>query len=148
MLSVRADTVGFQKAKGVVWLLGLLGVLWVVAGWIAAGASKQVILGGIVLIVLAITLRILNNWREGFYLFMVWLLFEDLIRKYMGNNMLIFFAKDFLVGATYASFVMNLQRRREATFRPPFLPALGAFLLLGVAQVFNPNSPRLLYGLF
>src|SRR5439155_176440 len=108
----------------------------------------QVVLGGIVLVVLAITLRIMNNWREGFYLFMVWLLYEDLIRKYMGNNMYIFFAKDFLVGATYASFVMNLQRRREATFRPPFLPALTAFFLFGVAQLFNPNSPSLLYGLF
>src|SRR5436190_364075 len=133
MFSVRADTMGFQKAKSVVWLLGLFGVLWVVAGWIAAGAFKQMMLGGIALIVLAITLRILNNWREGFYLFMVWLLFEDLVRKYMGNNMYIFFAKDFLVAVTYASLLLNLQRRREATFRPPFLPALTAFLLLGVA---------------
>src|SRR5437867_424013 len=64
MFGVRADTMGFQKAKSVVWLLGLFGVLWVVAGWIALGASKQVILCGIALIVLAITLRILNNWRE------------------------------------------------------------------------------------
>src|SRR5436190_12419471 len=148
MFSVRADTMGFQKAKSVVWLLGLFGVLWVVAGWIAAGAFKQMMLGGIALIVLAITLRILNNWREGFYLFLVWLLFEDLVRKYMGNNMYIFFAKDFLAAVTYASLLLNLQRRKEATFRPPFLPALTAFLLLGVAQVFNPNSPSLLYGLF
>ncbi|PYV20280.1 MAG: hypothetical protein DMG24_23260, partial [Acidobacteria bacterium] len=148
MFGVRADTMGFQKAKSVVWLLGLFGGLWVVAGWIALGASKQVILCGIALIVLAITLRILNNWREGFYLFLVWLLFEDLVRKYMGNNMYIFFAKDFLAAVTYASLLLNLQRRKEATFRPPFLPALTAFLLLGVAQVFNPNSPSLLYGLF
>ena len=140
MFGVRADTMGFQEAKGVVWLLGLFGVLWVVAGWIAAGASKQVMLGGIALIVLAITLRILNNWREGFYLFLVWLLFEDLVRKYMGNNMYIFFAKDFLAAVTYASLLLNLQRRKEATFRPAFLPALTAFLLLGAAQVFNPNS--------
>src|SRR6266516_2793436 len=101
MFGVRADTMGFHRAKSFVWLLGLFGVLWVAAVWIAAGASQQVILGGVALIVLAITLRILNNWREGFYLFMVWLLFEDLIRKYMGNNMYIFFAKDFLVGAMY-----------------------------------------------
>jgi hypothetical protein len=147
MFTVRADTMGFQRAKGVVWLLGLFGVLWVVAGWIAAGASKQVMLGGIALIVLAITLRVLNRWREGFYIFLVWLLFEDLIRKYMGNNFYIFFAKDFLVAATYASLLLNLQRRKEATFRPPFLPVLTAFLLLGVAQVFNPNSPSLLFGL-
>jgi len=148
MLSIRAQALGFQRAKSVAWLLGLFGVLWVMAVWIAVGATQQVILGGVALVVLAITLRILNNWREGFYLFMVWLLFEDLIRKYMGNNMYIFFAKDFLVGATYLSFLLNLQRRREATFRPPFLLALGAFLLFGVAQVFNPNSLSLLYGLF
>src|SRR5439155_27070520 len=114
MFSVRADTVGFQRAKGVVWLLGLFGVLWVVAGWIAAGASKQVMLGGIALIVLAVTLRSLNNWREGLYLFLVWLLFELLKRKYIGNNMYRFVAKHFLVGASYASFVMNLQRRKDA----------------------------------
>src|SRR5437899_6647772 len=39
---------------------------------------------------------ILNNWRHGVYLFLAWLLFEDFARKFLGNNMAIYFAKDFL----------------------------------------------------
>ena len=38
----------------------------------------------------------LADWRTGFYLFIVWLLFEDFVRKYMGNSTALFFGKDFL----------------------------------------------------
>ena len=34
---------------------------------------------------------ILRNWRVGFYFFNVWLLFEDFVRKYMGNGPALFF---------------------------------------------------------
>src|SRR5205814_10695920 len=40
---------------------------------------------------------ILNNWRQGLYVFITWLMFEDLFRKFLGNNMAIYFAKDFLL---------------------------------------------------
>src|SRR5262245_41791844 len=45
---------------------------------------------------IAAFIMILNNWRKGFYVFLAWLLFEDFARKFLGNNMLLFFAKDFL----------------------------------------------------
>src|SRR5262249_28789364 len=68
-----------------------------------------------------IVLTILNNWRNGVYLFLAWLLFEDFVRKFLGNNMAIYFAKDFLVLVVYISF-FTAYRRKEATFyRPPFL---------------------------
>src|SRR5215472_12105060 len=42
----------------------------------------------------AFVVAMLNNWRNGLYFFLAWLLFEDLARKFLGNNMAIFFAKD------------------------------------------------------
>src|SRR5277367_1405309 len=56
------------------------------------------ILGG------AIVVAILNNWRNGVYFFLSWLLFEDFVRKFLGNNMAIYFAKDFLVLVVYVSY--------------------------------------------
>ncbi len=35
----------------------------------------------------AIVIAILNNWRNGLYFFLAWLLFEDFARKFLGNNM-------------------------------------------------------------
>ena len=63
---------------------------------------------------------ILNNWRNGLYFFLTWLLFEDFARKFLGNNMAIYFAKDVLIAFVYISF--------------------------GVMQVFNPASNTLIYG--
>ncbi len=46
----------------------------------------------------------LNSWRNGLYFFLTWLLFEDFARKYLGNNMAIYFAKDVLAAIVYLSF--------------------------------------------
>src|SRR3984885_13167195 len=94
-----------------------------------------------------VAIKILRNWRLGFYSFLIWLLFEDLVRKYLGNNMAIYFAKDVLVGLTYIALFVDIRRGRAATFRPPFLFFFYLFLWLGVVQVFNSNSPNILYGL-
>ena len=51
--------------------------------------------GGCVLF--AFVIKILANWRQGLYIFFGWLFFEDFFRKYLGNNMAIYFAKDVLV---------------------------------------------------
>src|SRR2546421_4635746 len=52
---------------------------------------------GVALVGCAIVIGILNNWRNGIYFFLSWLLFEDFVRKFLGNNMVIYFVKDFLV---------------------------------------------------
>ena len=71
---------------------------------------------------LAFAIRILNNWRQGLYIFFGWLFFADFARKYLGNNMAIYFAKDFLVLLVYVSFLLVRRNSREKTaFRPPFL---------------------------
>lgn len=42
---------------------------------------------------------------------------------------------------------MQVRRGREKKFRPPFLAFLSLFFWLGVLQLFNQNSPHILYGL-
>jgi hypothetical protein len=95
----------------------------------------------------AIVVAILNNWRNGVYFFLSWLLFEDFVRKFLGNNMAIFFAKDFLVLVVYISFFAAYRRKEVTIFRPPFLIPLLIFIWFGVIQIFNPASTHIMYGL-
>jgi hypothetical protein len=95
----------------------------------------------------AVVLAILNNWRNGVYLFLSWLLFEDFARKFLGNNMAIYFAKDFLVLIVYLSFFAAFRRKEVTIFRPPFLMPLLIFVWFGAMQVFNPASTHIMYGL-
>ena len=102
---------------------------------------------GMIFVAGIIVIRILNNWRNGVYLFLAWLLLEDLARKFLGNNMAIFFAKDFLLLVVYISFLVSYRRKAAKAFRPPFLGALLAFVWFGLLQVFNPASTSIWYGL-
>ncbi len=95
----------------------------------------------------AFVVGMLNNWRNGLYFFLAWLLFEDFARKFLGNNMAIYFAKDFLVVVVYLSYFIAYRRKEATSFRPPFLVAVLLFVWFGVMQVFNPASPTLVYGL-
>src|SRR5882762_11190586 len=97
----------------------------------------------------AVVVTILRDWRNGLYLFLAWLLFEDLGRKFLGNNMGIYFAKDGLLLIIYLAFFVAYRRRDNGmqTFRPPFLMILLAFVWFGVMQVFNPASTHIVYGL-
>src|SRR5271154_5875643 len=97
-------------------------------------------------IVGAATLTMLNNWRAGTFIFFAWLFFEDLARKYMGNNMAIYFGKDFLVAIVYLSFFIAYRRKQVRIFRPPFLVPLLLFVWFGVIQVFNPSSTSFFFG--
>jgi hypothetical protein len=95
----------------------------------------------------AVVVAIVNNWRNGVYLFLSWLLFEDFARKFLGNNMAIYFAKDFLVLIVYLSFFAAFRRKEVTIFRPPFLMPLLIFVWFGAMQVFNPASTHIMYGL-
>jgi hypothetical protein len=96
---------------------------------------------------LAFAVKILNNWRQGLYIFFGWLFLEDFVRKYLGNNMAIYFAKDFLVVLVYISFFAARRRRKDvAAFRPPFLFPLLLMVWFAVGQVFNPASTSVFYG--
>lgn len=54
----------------------------------------------------AVFVVIMKNWRHGLYAVIVWLLFEDMVRKYLGNNMAIFFCQRF--SCRYCLFVVLL----------------------------------------
>lgn len=129
-----------------VWLVGLY-IAWTLGHWVADGQTHLLIFAALGFVLLVIALVILHSWRAGFYFFLVWLLFEDLIRKYLGNNMAIFFAKDCLAGLTYISLLIAIRRNETKVFRPPFLLFLSLFFWLAVLQVFNPYSPSAFYGI-
>ena len=97
----------------------------------------------------AATFSILRNWRLGFCFFNVWLLFEDFVRKYMGNGTALFFGKDALAALIYICLFSAVSRHKERRFRPPFLLwfPVSLFVWLGALQIFNPSSPSILYGL-
>jgi hypothetical protein len=91
---------------------------------------------------------ILNNWRNGVYLFFIWLLFEDLARKYLGNNMAVYFAKDVLVAIVYLSFFIAVRRKKTTKIaRPPFFVPVMLLVWFGIMQIFNPASTTMVYGL-
>ncbi|HXM25384.1 MAG TPA: hypothetical protein VN957_05135 [Chthoniobacterales bacterium] len=102
---------------------------------------------GMALVGGAIVIGILNNWRNGVYFFLSWLLFEDLVRKFLGNNMAIYFVKDFLALVVFISFLAAARRKEVAFFRPPFLGPVLIFVWFGLLQVFNPASTSIWYGL-
>jgi hypothetical protein len=95
----------------------------------------------------AVVVAILHNWRNGVYFFLSWLLFEDFARKFLGNNMAIYFAKDFLVLIVYISFFAAFRRKEVSLFRPPYLMPLLIFIWFGAMQIFNPASTHIMYGL-
>src|SRR5258708_9202532 len=102
---------------------------------------------GISLVVCALVIQILNDWRTGVLLFLTWLLFEDLDRTYLGTSMTVYFAKDFLIGVAYMSYFIAKHKRRVESFKFPFLVPLLMFFWFAVIQVFNTWSPNILYGL-
>lgn len=118
-----------------------------ISSYVVAGDVLSLTYAGIVFLAAALVLAILRNWRNGLYFFLTWLLFEDFARKYLGNNMVIFFAKDFLVLIVYLSFFMAFRRKEVPGFRPPFLVPLLVFLWFGIIQIFNFASPHVVFGL-
>jgi hypothetical protein len=95
----------------------------------------------------AFVIGMLNDWRNGLYFFLTWLLFEDFARKFLGNNMAIYFAKDFLVLVIYIAYFIAYRRREVQSFRPPFLVPLLMLVWFGGMQVFNPGSSHIMFGL-
>ena len=102
---------------------------------------------GLVVVGIVGFFAILKNWRIGLYCFVAWVAVEDLIRKYLGNNMLIYFGKDFIVLALYFSFFFARKSINTKLYRPPFLAILLVFFWYCVLQVLNPASTSIFYGL-
>jgi hypothetical protein len=147
MANARIPAVRNQALIGVSLFAFSIWLAWEIGARIAAQDLRSIAYVGLVFVACAVGFTILRNWRLGFYFFLVWLLFEDSLRKFLGNNMAIYFAKDALVGLVYISLYVDIHRGRAKAFRPPFLIFVSLFFWLGVLQVFNQNSPHVLYGL-
>lgn len=85
-------------------------------------------------------LQILRDWRFGILSFFAWIVVEDLIRKYLGNRILLYGAKDALILLTYVSFLFARMRSwRVEEFQNPIRTPLIALVALAVAECFNPQ---------
>ena len=137
------------------WLVSFFFFLFIAA--IAYAVPSYIVAGdltGLAYIALAfagaaILVAIFRNWRNGLYFFLAWLLFEDFARKFLGNNMGLYFVKDFLVAAVYISFVISHRRQdnRIEPFRPAFRVPVLLFVWFGIIQVFNPFSAHIAFGI-
>jgi len=131
--------------------LGLFAVVIFVAyeaaGAILANDLTGLAYDGILLAAGVVVVAILNDWRRGVYLLVGWILFEDSVRKYLGNNMAIYFAKDALAIILYVSFFRARRAQRVEKFRIPFRVPLMMFFWLGMLQMFNPASTSIFYGI-
>jgi hypothetical protein len=102
---------------------------------------------GLAVFGIAILVAIVKDWRKGVYCFVGWILVEDLIRKYLGNNMIIYFAKDFLAVVLYLSFFIARRATQTKLHRPPFMIPFLVFLWYCIIQTLNPASTSIFYGL-
>lgn len=147
MLNLSARAIKNQTLIGIAMLLFSLLAAWEMARLVSENDTRSLFFIAIAVVGCVAAVIILNNWRRGFYLFFVWMIFEDLARKYTGNNVFLFFGKDILLALIYVSFFSASRKGREKVFRPPFLLFLSLFFWLAVVQIFNQNSPSILYGL-
>ena len=147
MLNLRIRAINNQALIGLGLLVFALFAGWRISGMVLANDTRSLIFLGVGAGGCAAAAAILGNWRRGFYLFFVWMMFEDLVRKYTGNSVFLFFGKDVLLALVYVSYFAAVRKGREKTFRPPFLIFLSLLFWLGMLQIFNPNSPSILYGL-
>jgi hypothetical protein len=150
-VSVAMRRLGGSFSGNPLFALGFL----IVAGACAYKFSQYVLnddVGGLAYVALisiggAFVVAMLNNWRRGVYFFFTWLVFEDFARKFLGNNMAIYFAKDFLVIIVYIAFIVAFRRKTVQSIRPPFLIPVLVFVWFGILQAFNPASPTILFGI-
>src|SRR5258708_3863225 len=139
----------FSRSPGLT-LAAFVGVLFLayeVAQLVLEGDISALVMSGMGFVGLAVVVAILNDWRRGLYLLLGWILFEDLFRKYLGNNMAIFFTKDVLTIVLYIAFFAARRDRLGKKFKLPFLIPLLIFIWFGVIQMFNPASSSIFYGI-
>jgi hypothetical protein len=127
-------------------------VVVIFAAYKAAGAIidddiNSLAFAALLFVAAAVVVAIINDWRRGLYILVAWILFEDFVRKYLGNNMAIVFGKDVLAIVLYISFFRAQHFEKFEKFRVPFRIPLLLFLWFGLLQVFNPASTSIFYGI-
>src|SRR5258707_2058804 len=103
----------FSRSPGLtlVAFLGVLCAAYEAADLILEGDVSSLVMSGMAFVGLAIVVAILNDWRRGLYLLLGWILFEDLFRKFLGNNMAVFFSKgEVSLLLSYSFFAASVHR--------------------------------------
>jgi hypothetical protein len=147
MLNTRISTIRSRGVIGFGFFFLSVCIAWGIGITIVGDDIRTITYAALILAGSIVAIAALRNWRTGFYMFFVWMMFEDFVRKYMGNGLVLFFGKDILLALVYLSFFLAVRKGREKIFRPPFLLFLSLFFWLGILQVFNQNSPSIWYGL-
>jgi hypothetical protein len=92
-----------------------------------------------------------RNWRKATEAALVLLVLEGAIRKWVfpGSQQLVYFAKDVLLIGCYIGFFTDRRARRQEVAVPPILVVLLSLAAAWAAlEIFNPNLPNLLVGIF
>src|SRR5258706_8787957 len=126
-----------------VFFIAALLMAYKASGYIVENDFSSLAFAGVILAGSAIVVLVIKSWRQGLYFFLAWLMFEDLARKFLSNNMAIYFAKDVIVTVIYLAFFIAYRKRRKEQIKPfrfPFRVALFVFVWFGIIQIFNPAS--------
>lgn len=143
----RADRGPRSKLVGAGIFVGSLVLAFLAGQWVLSGTISTLALRIGEVAGVAVALAVLVRWRIGILVFLSWLMVEDLARKYAHNDMTLYFVKDALIAVIYGAYLIAVARGQEKLFRPKFLVAVLAFFSLALAQVFNPRSTSLYYGI-
>ena len=136
-----------RLVRTIAMMVGLFYFTYTVAQWVITDNTTYMTLCVVGVLGVMMTMAILKDWRSGLVIFLCWLVLEDTIRKYFGNSIIIFFAKDAILGITYFSMLLARRKNQLLIFKPPFMFWLTIFFWVALAQVFNPHSPSFFFGL-
>lgn len=128
----------FQVRSSVIAVALALPAGYGLASLLAVADWRWIIIASVFVSALVIGAQILRQWRWGITAFFLWIVAEDLIRKYMGNQIVLYGAKDLLIVLTYASFL--LWRRTSPSAREwknPLEVPLLVFLAIAAVNCFN-----------
>lgn len=122
--SVIALLLAVSVGYGLASLLALADWRWIVIVSVFAGA---VVIG----------FQILRQWRLGITAFFIWIVVEDLVRKYLGNQIILYAAKDLLIITTYVSFFLWWKASGVRGWKNPLEIPLLVCLAVAVVNCFN-----------
>jgi len=147
MIRFGGHTQRNRKLEALIWLMGTLALAMFAVNKLLYGDLTSQAVDAMVLAGVALAIVTLSRWRLGLYLFLVWVIFEDFPRKYLGNSVYAFFGKDILVAVVYVAFFFGRKQQTEKLLRPRFWFPLLGFFLWAMMEAFNPKTPSAIYGL-
>jgi hypothetical protein len=147
MSNLTSGALDSRLVRTIAMMVGLFCFTYTVAQWVITDNTAYMTLSIAGVLGVMMTMAILKDWRSGLVIFLCWLVLEDTIRKYFGNSIIIFFAKDAILGITYFSMLLARRKNQLLVFKPPFMFWLAIFFWVALAQVFNPHSPTFVFGL-